>query len=35
MSVSEKILIAIICVGMAVLVAHAAYDFYQFQMLFN
>ena len=31
MKTSEIILVAFICLGMAALIAHAAYDFYQFQ----
>lgn len=33
MSTAEKILIAILFVGMIVLVAYAAYEFYMFQVL--
>lgn len=33
MSTAEKILIAILFVGMIVLVAHAAHEFYQSQVL--
>lgn len=31
MKTSEIILVAFICLGMVALIAHAAYDFYQFQ----